>query len=373
MKNILYITSKKNIIGGGETSLLNLITNLDSKKFTPHVVLPTKGSLSTVLHHNKILCFHLDLPKITSIRPHLVIKNIIALKKTISNFSIKLVHANDTRAMVYGALAGLLSKIPRVWHVQVAYKKELFLDRILYLLSTKVICISSAVLRRFDWAKRNGKLALIYYGVDLTRFHPKNKKERKNVCAEFSIKEKSFIISTICQIVPWKKIDVLIRSAKIITSEKPNTIFIICGKPQENDQEYFEMLKSMIRKLELENNIHFTGYREDTNRILGASDLFVLPSENETFGRVLIEAMASGVPVAASKTGGIPDIIENRVNGFLFEVGDFQKLGAIAIELINNPQLRQRIGNRGREKVLEKFPNEKQAEQIQELYNQLIN
>ena len=372
MKNILYITSKKDIIGGGETSLLNLITNLDSKKFTPHVALPRNGTLSTVLDQKKISYFHLDLPKIRTIKPHLVVKNIITLQKIISNFSIKLLHANDTRAMAYGAFAGLLSNIPRVWHVQVAYKKEFFLDRILYLFSTKVICISSAVLRRFDWAKRNGKLTLIYYGIDLTRFKPQNRSERNKVCAELAIKEKYFIISTISQIVPWKKIDVLIRAAKIITSQKPNTIFIICGKPQENNQEYLNVLKSMIRKLGLENNIRFTGYREDTDRILGASDLFVLPSENETFGRVLIEAMASGVPVAASRTGGIPDIIENMVNGFLFEVGDFQKLGAVAIELINNPDLRQRIGISGRNKVLHEFHNVKQTQKIQYLYNTLI-
>jgi glycosyltransferase involved in cell wall biosynthesis len=372
MKNILYITSKKDIIGGGETSLVNLMMNLDSNEFTAHVVLPKNGSLSTLLQHNNISHFHLDLPKIKGIRPHLVVKSILALKKTISDLNIKLVHGNDIRAMVYGAIAGLLSKVPRVWHVQVAYKKEMFVDRVLYLFSTKVICISSAVLKRFDWAKKNGKLILIYYGVDLARFRPKNKKERKKLCAELSIKERSFIISTVSQIVPWKRIDVLIRSAKIITSEKPNTIFIICGKPQENRQEYFNMLKSMIRKLGLENNIHFIGFREDIDRILAASDLFVLPSENETFGRVLIEAMASGVPVAASRTGGIPDIIENRVNGFLFEVGDFQKLGAIAIELINNPGLCQKIGISGRKKVLQEFQNEKQTEKIQKLYNTLI-
>jgi glycosyltransferase involved in cell wall biosynthesis len=106
-------------------------------------------------------------------------------------------------------------------------------------------------------------------------------------------------------------------------------------------------LKHRARQLGLQPNVAFLGWRDDVQQILPLLDVLVLPSLNEGMGRVLVEAMIAGRPVVASRTGGIPDLIRDGVDGLLVPPGDASALADAILALIQNPQRAREMGMRG--------------------------
>ncbi|MDR1702477.1 MAG: glycosyltransferase family 4 protein, partial [Sporomusaceae bacterium] len=131
-------------------------------------------------------------------------------------------------------------------------------------------------------------------------------------------------------------------------------------------------VKQLAKNLGLAGRIHFAGHQVDTSRMLQAMDVVLLPSTYETFGLVLTEAMAAGKPVAAYKSGGVPEIVEDGVNGFLTAVGDIDTMYEKIKTLSENPQLALTMGSNGLEKVQRLFGSEKMLDSLSLLYRQVL-
>jgi glycosyltransferase involved in cell wall biosynthesis len=130
-------------------------------------------------------------------------------------------------------------------------------------------------------------------------------------------------------------------------------------------------LRSEALQLEANGKVKFLGWRDDVAEIMQIFDIFVLPSLNEGMGRVLVEAMAAGKPVVASKVGGIPDLVKDEKTGLLVPPGDEHALANAIMRLANNPSEARRMGAAGKF-YCHPFSLEAMVEQLDHLYDEII-
>ena len=132
-------------------------------------------------------------------------------------------------------------------------------------------------------------------------------------------------------------------------------------------------LERLAGELELQTRVHFTGWVEDVTALLPALDIFVSSSRVEPFGLVMVEAMAAGLPVVATATGGALEIVENGVTGRLVPVGDWQALAEAVTSLLTNEEARRRMGELGHKRAREHFSLERMVSETEALYREVLD
>ncbi len=129
----------------------------------------------------------------------------------------------------------------------------------------------------------------------------------------------------------------------------------------------------LAEKRGVASDVHFAGKWDRMDKLLAVSDILVLPSELESFGLVALEAMASEVPVIATRVGGIPEVVDDGQDGFLFEVGDVDGMADAAVSLLRSEDLRGKLGRSGRTHAKDKFCHDGIVKQYVELYERTVN
>ena len=165
-----------------------------------------------------------------------------------------------------------------------------------------------------------------------------------------------------------KGIDVLLNAVPIIRKKNPNLHIYIAGSGTEEGN-----LKKVVKKLNLEETVKFLGFisGDEKYSYYKSVDVCVFPSRYESFGIVLLEAMACGKPVVASNVGGIPFVVEDGKTGLLFESGNVEDLAEKVIFLLQNEELRKKMGEAGRERA-RGFTWERSAEMTMDVYKEVI-
>lgn len=158
----------------------------------------------------------------------------------------------------------------------------------------------------------------------------------------------------------------LADASAIVHSELPEVRFRICGDGE------VEKLREYIDHLGMSGNVELPGWVSDKNMYYGGADIYVLPSYAEGLPMSVIEAMAHGLPVVTTRVGGLPDIVEDGVNGFLIEPGDVQRLAHYIVELARDPGLRLEMGTKNRILAMESFGRERIADRVLQLYESLM-
>lgn len=180
---------------------------------------------------------------------------------------------------------------------------------------------------------------------------------------EFEADDNTKVILTVAELHERKGLEYLIKAMPAILKKMDNLKLIIVGKgPQQQE------LEKLIEKENLANNIKLLGHRKSIPKIMASANLFVLPSVKEAFGLVILEAMAAWLPVLASNVGGIPEIIEDGVNGFLIEPKNSEKLAEKILELFNeNFKFEEYIKN-AQLILKDKFDAKSMAKQYEKIY-----
>ena len=247
----------------------------------------------------------------------------------------------------------------------------------------RIVCISTA-LKNSCLAARlpESKLVKIPYGVDVNRFSPlKNTTEIKQYRRRLKLPTEAFIACFIGRICRRKGCDLLFDAWERIQEENKKALLLLVGPYDQNpyfvDEEDFAFA-SRVQKLVRERNaknIVFAGQvgHEQINEYLSISDLFVFPSKSEGFGIVLIEAMASGIPVISTKIEGTTeDIIDNEEVGVIVNDRDGERFANEIIKLIRNRRRRSKLGENGIKKAQEKFSMGLIAKQHRSLYENIV-
>ena len=193
-----------------------------------------------------------------------------------------------------------------------------------------VICVSNSIKEYIQkhYNTNENKITVIPRGIDLELFNPKNIDNSfiENFKKEFNLKDK-FIVSSVGRVTQLKDYETFIKAILIVKNEIPNVAALIVGGVRSDKEDYLNSLKKLIKELNLEKNIIFTGSQSKIEQIYALSDVVISSSKKpESFGRAVAEAICMNKPVIATNHGGVKDIIIENVNGFFFEVGDDKEL-----------------------------------------------
>jgi glycosyltransferase involved in cell wall biosynthesis len=216
--------------------------------------------------------------------------------------------------------------------------------------------------------KYRDKIVVIPNGINIVESDIVYSKEK---CKEkLGLPLDGSIILFLGNLVPYKGPDVLVKAMSRIVKDVPDTKLFFVGKGVMRDE-----LEMLSKKLGVEKNVKFTGFVEEGLKhfYYRAADVFVLPStmSTESFGIVNLEAMACGVPIVASRIGGIPDVVKDGENGLLVPPRDSNALADAIIYLLENEEVRNKMGKNGRKKV-EVYSWERIAEETEKVYLSLI-
>jgi len=219
-----------------------------------------------------------------------------------------------------------------------------------------------AMMRRYGFDHR--KLRLIYNGVP----EPAHRDPCGLVAESPAFAEKfagaAMRIAAVARLEAAKGIEFLVRAMSRLKEER--LACVVFG-----DGSLRGPLESLARSLGVAGSVHFAGYVPHASAYLRGFDLLVAPSLEEPFGLVCAEAMACGIPVVASRVGGIPEIVNDGETGLLVPPGDDELLAAAIVRLSRDPQLRRSMGRAGMKRYLELFSIERMGDAVMRLYEEL--
>lgn len=281
---------------------------------------------------------------------------------------VDVVHAHMFGSNVWGTLLGRLVRAPVIiahehtWSYEGQPLRRVTDRELIARLASAVIAVSNEDRRRMievegiDPARirvvRNGIPPLIPSGRD--------------VRAEIGLSPATPVIGTVSVLRPQKALEVLIEATALLRRTLPDVHVLVAGDGPEAGR-----LRSRAKELGVEGAIHFLGRRTDVPDLLRALDVAVLSSDYEGLPLSVIEYMAAGLPVVATRVGGVPELVEHGANGLLVERRDPAALARAVAELLADPKRRARMGAAGRERQQREFSLETFISRVESLYEEL--
>ena len=356
-------------MGGGEVSLLLLVSRLDRSRAHPSVVVFETGPLVERLEEKGIPVK--VIPRPGGLRDITLLVSLIAWLR---GQKIDLVHVNtlDIRAGVAARLAGCRL----VGHLRVIFPFT-WVDRLFGRLANRIIAVSNAAKEHYAGTRSLADRVVVVSNAAESPPAPK-----RNIRNELGLSDTTFLIGSVSRIDPVKGLEYLIAAMPEIIRACPSAHLLIVGAPGNLEGEliYSQDLKGLTSRENLDSSVTFTGYRKDAPTLISQLDVLVVPSltlklasgiQAEGFGRVAVEAMACGTPVVASRSGGLPDVIEHGKTGLLVPAEDASAIASTVITLISSPETRRSLAKHGSEAYTSRFTPERHVDNIERIYNQL--
>ena len=291
------------------------------------------------------------------------------------------IHTHNSKAGFIGRVAGKWARVPVIVHTvhgfafhdqEPPWRQALFrnLERLAAHWCDKMVFISQPLI---DWAfkegiTKNSKVTRVYSGIELDHFHPVSAEEKKRIRKKWGIRPRDPVIGMVSKLWEGKGHATLIQAFREIQKEMGEAKLVIVGEGY-----LYKDLVAMVDRLGLKGSVLFTGFQRDVAEIIATFDVAVLPSFFEGMGRVLLEAMAMEKPVVASRVGGIPDLVEDGVNGFLVNPGKIQELSAGLLRVLRDKKLARKLGKQGRKKTTDRFSAEIMVQSIDAIYRELLS
>lgn len=359
-RKIAYFAGTAGNWGGASRVLFTTLGQLDRSRFSPIVLLSGHGPAEALLRDMAIPCVVWGaLTEPGRVQPYL--RALWRTYRWLRREGVEIVHmnrANDWRPAEI--LAMRLARIPVVTHFHTVNLDHAPATR----WSSAIAAVSDYVAKHADCC--GVPATVIHNTVDMARFSG-----GADIRARLGIAADAILVSFVGQIRRIKGLHDFVEMAKGVQGE--HVRFLVAGacrdKKVMEDAYSEEELHALIAG---DPRIHYCGYLERIEDLYQSSDIIVAPSRwQEPFGLVCIEAGAAGKPLVATRVGGIPEIVENAVDGFLVEAGDLAALAAAVQRLLDDPALRARIGQAARERVARDF-TDKPVRALEALYDALL-
>ena len=387
MKILFY--SHTGTVSGAENILLLALKRLNRSRFTPSAICPAEGNLAEKISELGISCQTVaPLEMRFTWRVDLLFKYLLSfwrtfkqLRAAINETKPDLIHANSIRAGLVATAASAGMKTLVFWHLQDELPRHPLSSAIRFCAVAssrlRLIAASQATAdsfrgRVFKFFKNRTPLRVIHNVIELENFEVDSRNRRK-IREELRLGEGEFVIGVVGQITTRKGQLELVRTFAEARKQMPSSTLLVVGAPMFNlDYLYLEQLKQTVQELGLEQHVKFTGKRSDVAQMMQALDVLVVNSKSEAFVIVAIEAMACGTPVIATEVGGIREMIEHKVNGWLVPFGDEKVLSEALITLNRQPEMRAAFSEAGKKSVAERFHAEKFIADLEDFFEQSV-
>jgi glycosyltransferase involved in cell wall biosynthesis len=330
------------IVGGVEQYILNLIRHLPAHGFKVTCLAPYESPVTNTWRELGSQVY------ITRMDDDPAWRSIQYATELVKDQGIHLIHAHLPRAEVLAGLAGSLTGVPVVttihgmdissWELGILRTTGAYLS---------VVC-QAAYYQALALGFPAERLALVPNGVDVGRFNPGN--NGTDFRRALGLPELAPLVGFVGRLSPEKGPDMFLQLARRVLDHRPDAHFVMVG-----DGPMLPELEKAAQSEGLENNLHLVGIRSDMTAVYPAFDILVQTSRVEGMPFTLLEAMASGVPVAAMNAGGVGEVVEVGGTGFLSAVGDWAGLGDAVLQVLENPKLRNQMSLAARQRAEQKF------------------
>ncbi|MCM3114609.1 N-acetyl-alpha-D-glucosaminyl L-malate synthase BshA [Neobacillus sp. MER 74] len=223
---------------------------------------------------------------------------------------------------------------------------------------------NSLVNQTYDLINPDKTIETVYNFID-DRVYKKT--DALGLKSDFEIRENEKVIIHVSNFRPVKRVKDVVKSFSKIASAMPAKLLLVGDGPE------MTIVCKLVRELGLEDQVIFLGKQESLEELYSISDLMLLLSEKESFGLVALEAMACGVPCIGTNVGGVPEVINHGVNGFICEVGDIEDISSRALAVLNDAKLHQQFSQQSIYTAKTKFKADQIVEQYEQIYFNILN
>jgi glycosyltransferase involved in cell wall biosynthesis len=374
--------------GGGELALRLLIRHLDRAAVRPQLLLFEDGPIADLIRRDtEVHVFPLsddiretrkDTLGAVKVKDLLRLSTlplfIARLSRKIGRLNVDVVHTNSLKADILGGIAARLAGKRVVWHVRDRIAEDYLPSRTVRMFRRLARFIPHAIvansyatletLRLPVERQSKGRVhqaTVVHDGYDFSELPTCERAQDQNL-----------FVGLVGRISPWKGQDVFLRAIHRIHRDFPTARFQIIGSALFGEEAYEDRIHSLSAELGLDECVEFCGFVRDIQRHMTKLDIVVHASTiPEPFGQVIIEGMAAGKPVIATRGGGATEIVVDGVSGLLVGMNDSEALADALHKLLSDADLRKRLGSAGRLRVEDAFRIESTAARISQVYSEL--
>lgn len=365
-KKILYLYSKLTpnaqsgdtlFAGGAQKRVFQMAVYFKAQGFD--VFLGSDDSYNSLIVEqlNKHGVCHINVPFRQGLSKKIV--GFLKLLRTVRKNKIDIIHCNDRFTSLFGKIVSIFSKAKMIYTA-----RAIFIDKknTKWLFGNNIIAVSNAVKSNLMdfFGIPSEHIRVIYNGTDLCHA---SKCEINNVLEKYMLNKENRIISAIGRLSEVKGYSFLIQALLAVKNDYPSIKLLIVG-----DGELKSELKELVFKLKLDDYVIFCGNQKNVQVFYDISEFTVMSSLWEGMPGAAIESIMLGTPVIGTNVGGIPEIIENNINGLVVPPKDSIALAKAIIYLLSNPQLVKEMGIAGKNIANEKFTLEKMMQNYSNYY-----
>lgn len=356
-------------IGGLETTVKNIVLNLDKKEYQQEIwCLLGKGVLAEEIEESNIVV------RLFNCKGELRISSLVQLVKELRKKDFDIIHSHGFFPSIWARIASIFTNIPvNIVHCQNLYydiiRKDRVKERFLSLFTSKFVAVSEAVKKSLVEfiGIRPKKIRVIYNSCGSMKV--KDSQQRQRTRESLGIKSEDFVVGNISRLESHKGHRYLIDAVSELKYLVPDIKCLIAGDGSE-----MENLKLKAIKSKLENTVIFTGWRRDIENLLSAMDVFIQPSIlTEGMSLCLVEAASAGLPLVVTNIGGMPEFVNNGVNGFIVPEKNSKAIVEKIKYLYDNSPERDKMGRNAAETWFKTFSLKKMIEEMDKLYRDEIN
>ena len=370
---VLYV-NHVGVCGGAEKSLLRLLEHLEPRQVEAHVAAP-EGALAAAVR--QMAYPPQIIPECRLRRPQTCWQALAALGsfrrychslgRACRTLQPDLIHANS---LIAAWAAVRVTRRPVIWHCRDLQSPPRVMQMVRRRVA-RVVAISQAVAAHIaEAAPQGAPVTVIYNGFSATDVHVTRR--RSQVREQWEMAPETPLVGCMGQLVPWKRQDALLRAMPEVLARVPEARLVIMGSDTFNEHpDYVGSLYALAEELGVGGHVVWAGFVDHPADALAALDVLAHPAEQEPFGRVVLEAMALGVPVVAINRAGPAELIEHERSGLLAPPDDVGALAEAIVRLLTDDELRENISD-GAHIRASHFTASATAARVVELYHEVL-
>lgn len=368
-------------IGGTERQAVNLGKALAHDRFNLHLACFRHSG--QFLHEIEDKAIPLTEYTINSLYNGRTIRKQLRFARYLRQYQIQIVHAYGFYPNIFAIPTARLAGVPAVV-ASIRDMGELWtpmqrrVQKFMCGFAHRIVVNADAIKRRLvQEGYRGEQVTVIRNGLELSRFADTRK--GSGLRQELGLPPHAPLIGVLARMHQVKRIEDFLEAARIVAGRFQQTRFLIVGEGctvlngrVAPENTYLQDMKRLASRLGLDHRVVFTGLRLDTPALLSELAVSVLPSLSEGLSNVLLESMAVGVPIVATKVGGNSEAVEEGVTGLLVPPRDPAALAQAICRLLEDPELAARFGQAGKQRVAQHFSLERMVQETERLYLELL-
>jgi glycosyltransferase involved in cell wall biosynthesis len=377
---VLHIITRM-IVGGAQENTMLSCALIDPQRYPSDLLCGPETGAEGSLHEEcraRGVRVHIEPSLVRRVHPWLDLVATVRLTQFIRRGRYDVVHTHSSKAGIVGRVAARLAGTPVIIHTAHGWaftRRDspahralwVFLERVCSGLCDALIVVGNA--DREDGLAlgvgRGKPYHLIRSGIELDVYsHPTVTREAMR--ARIGVPRDALVVICVGRLARQKAPLELLAAFEHLAGARGDAHLVMVGDGPQREE-----VQAAVARMGLQDRVHLLGLRRDVPELMHAADVFALSSHWEGLPRVFPQAMAAGLPIVATRVAGAADAIDPGDNGWLVEVGDMDGFGRHLIALASDPELRSRMGARGRQRV-EEFSARRMVEQLGALYQALL-